>query len=999
MRPIRIEMEGFGAFKHSTVISFVDADLFALVGPTGAGKSTVIDAITFALYGSVARYDDLRTIGLSLNALSNEAKVRLDFEHAGRSYTAVRIMRRQRNQISTREARLLQGDDVLAGRADEMAAAVDEVLGLSFEQFTRTVVLPQGEFARFLRDKPADRQRLLQRLLGFSIYEQMRGLAERRKDASASAARLIESKLDELATSLRYTPEALRAHLTVLNEALRRVKELDAELSGRCAEQSFVAARQATITQHLALLSSIETPVGLDESIRLVSSRQNDLAAATRHLESARQQHHAAQQARADGPDPHAANEGLQLYEVAEHAQVRAATAQGQAHAVAELFVDASAATADDQTVRASIEEALAEERDRLGDHQRGAPAFEASLYQARLERLDELAEVSCSLEIAHQALQSATLDLESARLNTVELTDRLADAEATLTRARELADVAAFRHLLSAGEACPLCEQTVPPRPSGTAPDTDAHPWSVQAAEVDSIRSELETARGREAVCLSRVAASQADFDGLTRQVTSLKSRLAGQMLAGDRPADAPAAHSEADSAGPADHTPVTPAPDRNQTAALLDEARRYENRLYELRHALDQCLQRLEQHDRDPGIRSRRQRADQLAIDVEVAKGRLADTESAAKETAAAIALLPSKEQLLNNLSQSDQLRASEAAAQALVDESSLRHQEAAGQLQQAEGRLADFSTQLEETLQTLHPLEPVRIHTEMPLSDRWATLKTWVDQRGRELSEELAGTERELGHAAAQIDSLRQQRVAAVSPLTHRAEDDTSAAPPAPWPDGPPDEPWSDALVALIGGVQSELERTEHTLARRQGYSVEMAAHLQKAAVAGETATLLRSDRFQRWLMGDALSLLADQASGRLGELVDGQYSLKVADNRFFVVDHRNADEQRDSRTLSGGETFLVSLALALALADLVAELSSSTGTAMESIFLDEGFGTLDVDALDAVAAALEALGAGGRMVGVVTHVRDLADRLPTRFEVSRDLESSSIQRVDR
>ena len=127
---------------------------------------------------------------------------------------------------------------------------------------------------------------------------------------------------------------------------------------------------------------------------------------------------------------------------------------------------------------------------------------------------------------------------------------------------------------------------------------------------------------------------------------------------------------------------------------------------------------------------------------------------------------------------------------------------------------------------------------------------------------------------------------------------------------------------------------------------------------------------------------------RASATLYELSSGQYSLRSsAEDEFVVVDHRNADETRSVRTLSGGETFQASLALALALSDQLAELSAAGGAKLDAIFLDEGFGTLDADTLETVAGTIESLGTSGRMVGIVTHVPALAERVPVRFRVSR------------
>lgn len=159
------------------------------------------------------------------------------------------------------------------------------------------------------------------------------------------------------------------------------------------------------------------------------------------------------------------------------------------------------------------------------------------------------------------------------------------------------------------------------------------------------------------------------------------------------------------------------------------------------------------------------------------------------------------------------------------------------------------------------------------------------------------------------------------------------------------------------------------------------------------------MLGARGFERWLLAEALVDLAARASERLVALSGGQYSLVVEGDQFRVRDHPNADELRDARTLSGGETFLASLALALALADSVAELAGVGAPPLESVFLDEGFGTLDPETLDVVASALEELGASGRMVAVVTHIRELADRLPVRLEVRRGPATSTVVQVQR
>ena len=146
----------------------------------------------------------------------------------------------------------------------------------------------------------------------------------------------------------------------------------------------------------------------------------------------------------------------------------------------------------------------------------------------------------------------------------------------------------------------------------------------------------------------------------------------------------------------------------------------------------------------------------------------------------------------------------------------------------------------------------------------------------------------------------------------------------------------------------------------------------------------------------LQSEALGALAAAGSARLTYLSSGRYRLAYEGDEFFVIDGWNGEERRSVRTLSGGETFLASLALALALSDEVKNLAVTDKAPIESLFLDEGFGSLDAETLDTVVSAIEQLGGDGRMVGVITHVADVADRLPVKLVVTKSPRGSHIER---
>jgi exonuclease SbcC len=195
---------------------------------------------------------------------------------------------------------------------------------------------------------------------------------------------------------------------------------------------------------------------------------------------------------------------------------------------------------------------------------------------------------------------------------------------------------------------------------------------------------------------------------------------------------------------------------------------------------------------------------------------------------------------------------------------------------------------------------------------------------------------------------------------------------------------------ALLHEVAAAQRALVRAAELAARRAALDAE-------AALARTLSDHLKANELVAWIQEEALARLAEAGSRHLHQLSQGRYALRLgsgaegtssrADQDFYVVDAWNGDSVRSVRTLSGGETFLASLALALALAESLAELAAGTRAteALESLFLDEGFGTLDADSLDTVVSALDALHGGDRVVGIVTHRRELAERLPARLEV--------------
>ncbi|MDP9066957.1 MAG: SMC family ATPase [Actinomycetota bacterium] len=795
MRPRRLELAGFTSFKEPTDIDFEGSDFFALVGATGSGKSSVIDAMCFALYGSVPRYDNRNLVAPVISHGKVEAKVLLDFSIDGKDYTAVRVVKRSGKGATTKEARLESGGEVLAGTADELTEQVTRLVGLSFEHFTRCVVLPQGEFARFLHDKPGERQDLVVKLLNLGVYERMRQAATAR---AATKKFDLERGQERLGGDLAFaTTEALgQAKATVkrLDQLRKRVNEAKPRLDQVAAAAREARARAEESRRWVKLVSALEVPDGVDELGDKVAVAAEAVTGAERRVTEARAEVEAALDARVKLPERGPLSTAL--------------AAHDRRSSLAAKVEPISAAS----TV-AAMEEAAA---------------------------LKALEEAEAAVAVAERA-------------------------RGEIERAHAAQHVATH---LEKGEPCPVCLQPVAKLPK----HEDVAGLDKAAADVERARTAVSAA-GKAAQRKSAVhAKTQAELDVLEAQLAELERELAGH-------------------------------PDRVAVAAALEAIEEAERVV--------------------------------------------------------------------------DAARSQEDAARKEADRA--RRDLAALQQQEAKAR-ARFESDRDRVAQ----LGPPSAQRQSLAAD-WRELSAWASSRALELAEDADASEEAAAAAERDRGALVDELLSACSECeleVAREEDPLEVVVEA-------QARAKQQAQEIASGIEAAktLRRALKTLEIEHKTAEELALHLSA-----------RPGRFETWLVNAALRRLVDGATRILDQLSNGQYALTTDDQgSFHVIDRHNADETRSAKTLSGGETFLASLSLALALADQLADLASDGAASLEAIFLDEGFGTLDPDTLDTVAATVENLAESGRMVGIVTHVRELAERVPVQFRVKKDLRSSTVERV--
>jgi DNA repair protein SbcC/Rad50 len=941
VKPVRLELEGFGAFKDPTTVDFTNIELVALVGRTGSGKSTVIDAMTFALYGSVARYDDNRAVAPVINQTGTRARVRLEFELGGRSYSATRLVQRQGTGATTREARLESGDEVLASDARGMTTVVTELLGLDATQFNRTIVLPQGRFADFLHDEPGKRQETLRGLLGLDVYRDIASAARRRAGEHRARVDAIRSETNAEAAALSDERRAaLVEHRDAVVAGRAAVAEAVAVVEAGRAEIATCDLRLEKLADDLALVGAVNAPNSLDELERTLDDAAAVLAAATAAVAEARERRRVADAAAAAGPDVIAVSADL----TARREAVRAADDHQRSAdqlAAAERRVvgarsDAAAARAEQERLDAAAVRAREAERAIRAIVDAKPPVAQLDHWLNQRRRHAELATVVDQLTADSAATASAIEPLRTA------VTLTAGKEEATRVRA----GASGFVHLLVVGEACPLCQHEVhelPVHHVDVAAATAALEEATKAATAAA--GALEAAERAAHLLDAQLAAEQ-------RMLTTLAADLADVATEAElRTQRDAAAGRQAQLLAAANHTAAAEAAAAAHRSAPAPQAA-FDA---EARAAAEAtALRSLESTQRD------RLAAAEWAV---LALPPLVDLEQA---LAVAQDLVAARDEA------SDDLARAETA-----------HERAMAGQRAAEAAQRTAIDHLRTTRDRVATLEPPPVSGDR-LGASWQTLLQWAAMVSAALLAERERVTVARTQAAAVADAAAEAARKVGAELLGSATDSLPTL--------------RDQFVTAAANAAADLatlDREREQLAARLARAEQLDA---ERAVADQLGHLLRSDGFEAWLMEAALGELIEAGGERLRELSSGQFSLELNGRDVMVRDHANADELRGARTLSGGETFLASLSLALALAEATSELAAEGAPRLDSIFLDEGFGTLDPTTLDVVASAIEELGSSGRMVAVVTHIRELAERMPVRLEVTKVGASSRVERID-
>ena len=1008
MRIHRMRLEGLVPYAQAQDVDFDRlnaAGLFLLDGPTGAGKSTVLAALCFALYGTVPGGRSAESLVTTLREPGAVIpEVQVEFTVQGRRFEVVRSPKHERPRrrrsaaggatvttqatVSLRERVAGEWTAPLT-RADEVGQQIAAVLHLDAEQFMQVVLLPQGQFAQFLTAKSDERRVLLRRLFGTQRFD---GVEEHLRVETARLDTAVAVDADVARTARAQLAEALHEALGPDWHAPEPSPDTDDRLLALAAERAGRAHEDARADLATARAAEQRARV----TARELETRGRDLAAAEAWA-SRRRDHDAEAETAA------ARRRAVDAHERAGRvlaAAQRATAAADAAGTASEAVTEALAHVEDEPTAAAWLAAARADgaadapaSRQALGEAERAAEAVARAVRDR--DRMRELEQ-----EAAAAAERRAEIDRDRAAL--VE------------SRPEREAAVAAHRAVVERGTERLGAREAVDRAVSEAA----ARRTAAEAAAARAVEAETAARAHREAQERRREAAER--HVGLLRaRYEQAASELAERLVPGEpcavcgspeHPAPAATADTTVTEADVRDAEQARTAADRAATDA--ETALRAAEQT--LRTAREAAAGLAPEAAREALERAEAERAalDQAAKDLAADRRRLTAAEktlAGADETAAALAAEDGRlaEAAAHRAARLTELRDAVEAARGDAETLDARRDQvtaarrvlaalAAAQDEDARARaVADETGQAltaalaEQHFDDVDAARAARLE-ETEAAARTAAVQEWHAERAR-LAELEASEPVRRGRALAEagVEPPTEEQTRAAAEALAAAEAASSSRATA-----------VGRLDSLVATVRRQSAALTEVLERSAGL---IAEHTRVRGlldlVRGGGENLLKMP-LTSYVLAGRLEEVAAAATERLLAMTDQRYSIEYSDavggrgnkGLELVIRDHYVDETRHPATLSGGETFMASLALALGLADTVQ--AEAGGIELDTLFVDEGFGSLDADTLDDVLDVVDTLRTGGRTVGLVSHVERMRQEIGVRLEVRKDRRGSSL-----
>lgn len=968
MKILRIRLKNLNSLKgeHSvdlTAEPLASAGLFAITGPTGAGKSTLLDAVTLALYGKAARYGNESNPEHVMSRHCGECVAEVEFEVPSGRYRAVWERHRSRKKA---EGPLQQpkryiydaAGQPLAQQIREAEQKIEELLGLNYERFLRSVLLAQGEFARFLKANANERAELLESLTGTEIYSRLSRLAfseAGRREIELTAKEeglgqipiLDDEARKNLETSILESDqerERLGKEIGEGADMLGKIANLEGsrrkEIEATAEQEQFEKERQEAeaelelLRRHRLTLPFAEDLARLDAAEKAASSAVDQEKQATENHVRARDQKHKTSRLLRSSIEAALKVEGQKGKDAQ---KVLQKAAQDAAEARSWL---------DEHRRDAILTDELADLVASLGELKSGRTSLAGEWSDWRsiaskvlADEASRLPESLNSTEIANlNAILDAFLVEAGRRVETLKADEKAAKEELRLRKdhlekAKRLITLEAHRHSLKSDEPCPLCGALEHPYAEGAAPSPEI---SLLEVEVQKATKNLEAASKNARECSEKL-----DDLGTER----------GNINAGLAACDA---HQKS--------TEKLLLPIGEQCPAPGEE---------------DKLRKALQERERD--FRKYTKAEDEAAKSKEAA-------ERSAKSAAGEVGNLEKKFRELEVLPDDRAVipiatkeflpvpDAENAHADAVQDEKT--------KAAQAQDRCKDAKVASEKLAEIKVPLG-----TAVASSEFQTLEKLLAARMARETADKVENLESALKKRAHATEALLKQARQDVKTLLDEKVLEGDGAEAFKIRQGELKKS-SDTLLEAQITHRNAIKTDDTNRKLRKDKGKELEEGRKNLAVWKQMRELIGShdgSKFRRYAQAISLDILTRHANRHLEKLSD-RYGICRDDEEVLnlqIEDRHQASTRRPMASLSGGESFLVSLALALGLSDL-----AGRTVRIDSLFIDEGFGSLDPETLEVAIASLESLRQNHKTVGVISHVGLLKERISTQIVVEKN-----------
>ncbi len=1005
MRPIELIVEGFTSFRTRQTLDFTSLDLFAITGATGAGKTSLLDAITFALYDKVAQKPNSSRELVSQGA----TQLKVEFRFVMRQ-TEYRVVRTWRNRGKTDIKNFLL--DELVGEEWERCATqkIEEVIGMDFETFTRVIILPQGQFDEFLKGEAGKRREILRQLAGFQIFEQMR------KEASDRTSRFKAERegLDKVIEGMQApTIEEVNVQQTELGNLEVAIPELDIKaknsrklleseerLLAQIQQYSQLSAKLERLQQNSPKIQALEIQfrnaqlansiVGtwtiLQTTRKRVEHAIADLANANKHLETSKldldKQQQVFEQSRTDQLEAQSHIESqerslalaeslhtqqqqceLELERANKNALERSQQLEKATKATKQVELELQNATQQLQKIATAIANSHNDPQKLENLRQVAEPLAQQQMLQDGLVKLKQKSaqlqtesyNLTLQLEKSKQAIAKAGNEFQIA-------STAMTKSESSNLQALQSSHVSALRAELHDGDNCPVCNnlyvvEGLPELLTIELIDTDALKKQRDVSE-----KQLAKLREDKAKLEANLESSQLQLQTQSQEITELETEVAKFQ-------------EQIDCILQTAWTSAKILSDRQELERQELAYQKLINEQKEIAIACQNAESKLNINQENRQLaQTEFQKAEQ---EQSHRQSQLQGILQRLQEITAGKSYESLRQRILQAKSElSDRIHEIEESYQK-ARETFVKRKEAATKAQENHDLAIAECTQQETNwhneLKSINFTESEFLATQTTRSQ----MESWQQEiEAYQRQEQDLTTRRQMFAEAIANQHTDEIAIANLRADLQQIEQDLQLA--------------SENRASIKAWLEQAQQRRQES----QDLEERKVALQSQEQIYHTLSQDLQSNKFQEYILDSLQQELANRASVLLQQLSEDRYILQIESGDYWVSDNWNGGEKRRIRTLSGGETFAASLSMALALSEKL-----SMGIELGSLFLDEGFGTLDSETLESVTQILESLRQQDRLIGVITHIQSLAERLPTQIHVRKSINGSELMKLEK